>query len=255
MQDFQPRFFYHLYSHKIFFWLFFVTFLLQILFWYKTENVKSKFDIVPPPPSKYLTAAASLGDQEFLFRVLGTRLQNSGDVFAGFTALKNYDYNRLYHWFKALDELNSKSNFIPALASYYYAQTQKTEDTRYIINYLDEHSAKDLDKKWWWLFQAVFIAKNNLKDMDKALELAYKMSQNNAKNAPLWTKEMPAFLHAEMGDSCMAFEVIQKLIQESESGIRVINAEEMNFMRHFIKNRLASLQKQKFDPRRCKKTL
>lgn len=251
MQNFQPRFFYHLYSHKIFFWLFFAMFSLQICFWYKTENVKATFDIVPPPPSKYLVSAASLGDKEFLFRVLGTRLQNSGDVFAGFVSLKKYDYTRLYQWFTTLDTLNSKSNFIPALASYYYSQTPKTEDTKYIINYLDEHSSKDLDNKWWWLFQAIFIAKNNLGDNNKALELAYKMSQNNAKNAPLWTKEMPAFLHAEMGDSCMAFKVIEKLIKESENGKRVIGADEMNFMRHFIKYRLSDLQKQKFDPRKC----
>ncbi len=230
-------------------------FSLQICFWYKTEKVKAKFDIVPPPPSKYLVSAASLGDKEFLFRVLGTRLQNSGDVFAGFSALKNYDYNRLYQWFKTLDTLNSKSNFIPALASYYYSQTQKTQDTKYVIDYLDEHAAKDIDNKWWWLFQATFIAKNSLGDIDRALDLAYKMSKNNSKNAPLWTKEMPAFLHAEMGNSCMAFKVIEKLIKESENGERVIDAEEMNFMRHFITYRLSELQKQKFDPKKCHNNL
>jgi hypothetical protein len=249
------RLFYHIYSHKIFFWLFIVTFVAQIFFWKQTENIKPSFEIIPPVPSQYLVSTLSLGDNEFLFRVLGTRLQNSGDVFAGFVALKNYDYSRLYQWMTMLDGLNPKSNFIPALAAYYYAQTQNKPDTRYIVDYLDQHSSRDIDNKWWWLFQGTYIAKNNLGDMNRALEMAEKLSSNNSPSAPFWTKQMPAFLYEEMGDGCMAFTVIEKLIKESESGERQISAQEMNFMRVFINQRLAKLQKQKFDPRKCKKNL
>jgi len=249
------RLFYHIYSHKIFFWLFVATFVAQIFFWKQTENIKPSFEIIPPVPSKYLVSTLSLGDNEFLFRILGTRLQNSGDVFAGFVALKNYDYSRLYQWMVMLDGLNPKSNFIPALAAYYYSQTQNKPDTRYIVDYLDQHSSRDIDNKWWWLFQGTYIAKNNLGDINRALEMAEKLSSNNSPSAPFWTKQMPAFLYEEMGDGCMAFVVIEKLIKESESGERKISAQEMNFMRVFINQRLAKLQKQKFDPRKCKKNL
>jgi hypothetical protein len=246
-----PRFFYHLYSHKIFFWLFVATFVCQIFFWKQTENIKPNFDLVPPAPNQYLIATLSLGDKEFLFRILAARLQNSGDVFAGFVALKNYDYSRIYDWMKALDTLNDKSNFVPSLASYYYSQTQKTEDARYIVDYLDEHSAKDIDANWWWIFQATFIAKGVLHDLDRALDLSRKLSENNAKNAPLWTKQLPAFIYQEMGDNCMAFAVIENVIKESENGTRQIKPEELNFMRHFIGERLSNLKKQKFDPHQC----
>jgi hypothetical protein len=252
-QDF--RFFFHLYSHKIFFWFFILFFALQVFFWNKTENIKPALELVPPAPSKYLISAASLGDKEFLFRAMATRLQNSGDVFAGFVALKKYDYSRIYQWLTALDGLNNQSNFAPSLAAYIYSQTQTNQDTRYIIDYLDEHSAKDIDKNWWWLFQAIYIAKNNLGDMNRALELAYKLSENNAKNAPLWTKQMPAFIHEEMGDGCMAFSVIQKILNESESGVRQVNPDELNFMRHFIQDRLHKLKEGKFDPKKCHNNL
>jgi len=228
-----------------------VVFTCQIFFWKKTEKLQPTFDIVPPAPNQYLISAASLGDKEFLFRILALRLQNSGDVFAGFVALKNYDYLRVYQWMKALDTLNDRSRLVPSMASYYYSQTQKTEDARYIVDYLDEFASRDIDTQWWWLFQASYIAKINLKDMDRALELAYKLSKNNAVNAPLWTKQLPAFLHANMGDGCMAFGVIEKLIKESESGERQIKPEELNFMRHFINDRLSKLKAQKFDPRKC----
>ncbi|MDX2082473.1 MAG: hypothetical protein SFV53_00580 [Rickettsiales bacterium] len=228
---------------------------MQIFFWHKTEKTKAPFDIVPPAPSQYLISAASLGDKEFLFRILAARLQNSGDVFAGFVALKKYDYSRIYHWLKALDQLNSESNFTPALAAYIYSQTQNHQDTKYIIDYLDEHAAIDIDKNWWWLFQAIYIAKNNLGDINRALDLAYKLSTNNAVNAPLWTKQMPAFIYEEMGDGCMAFSVIQKILNDSENGARKIDATEIDFMRHFIQDRLRKLQEGKFDPRKCPKNL
>lgn len=252
IKDFQPKFFFHLYSHKIFFWLFIAMFLLQILFWKQTEDIKPKFDIVPPAPSKYLVAAASLGDKEFLFRILASRLQNSGDIFAGFVALSKYDYSRIYQWLTVLDTLNSESNFAPSLAAYYYSQTQNRPDTKYIVDYLDEHSSKDVDKNWWWFFQAIFIAKNNLNDMDRALELSYKLSENSAENAPLWTKQMPAFIHEEMGEGCMSFKIIEKILKENEEGSKKIKPKDIDFMRHFIKDRLGKLKDQKFDPTKCK---
>lgn len=249
------KIFYHLNSHRIFFWLFILAFACQIFFWKKTEKIHVAFDIVPPAPSKYFISAASLGDNEFLFRILTMRLQNSGDVFAGFVSLTNYDYSRIYDWMKMLDSLNPKSHFVPALASYYYAQTTKHEDTRYMVNYLEEHSSSDIDANWWWLFQAVFIAKDILGDMNRALELSQKLAKNNAKDAPFWTKQMPAFISEKMGDGCMAFSVIKKLITESENGQKQIKPEEMNFMRHFINERLAHLKNRKFDPRKCSENL
>lgn len=251
----QSTIFYHANSPRFYLWLFIIALACQILFWYKTEKIKSAFELVPAAPNPYLISAISLGDNEFLFRALAMRLQNSGDVFAGFASLKNYDYSHIFDWMKMLDDLNSKSNFVPSLASYYYSQSPKAEDARYLIKYLDEHCEKNIDENWWWLFQAIFIAKKNLADLDLALKLANKLAKNNAKNAPLWTKQMPAFISEEMGDGCMAFGVIEKLIKESESGVRTISVDEMNFMRHFIKERLAKLKNQKFDPRKCLKNL
>ena len=208
---------------------------------------------MPKAPNKYLTSIASFGDKEFLFRILAMRLQNSGDVFAGFVSLKNYDYLRIYNWMTRLDSLNNKSRLVPSLASYYYSQTTKKEDTRFIVKYLDEHSSPNIDANWWWLFQAVFIAKDVLKDFDLALKLSKKLAKNNAKEAPFWTKQMPAFISEQMGQGCASFHVIKKLIDESNSGKRKISAKEMDFMRYFIDNRLKKLKNQKFDPRNARR--
>ncbi len=244
--------FFHLYSHKIFLYLFVATFLCQIIFWSKTEKIKPKFDIVPPVPSSYAIKAMSLGDNEFLFRILALRIQNSGDVFAGFVALKNYDYSLLYQWFALLDSLNEKSNLTPSFASYYFSQTQNKADSRYVFNYLDEHSSKNIDANWWWFFQAIYIATNSLHDNDLALKMANKMALNNDPQAPLWTKQMPAFIYAKQGNNCMAFKIIKTILDENEQGARQITLDEMNFMHYFIKDHLAKLKAQNFDPRNCK---
>ena len=245
------KLFFYIYSHKIFFWLFILVFIFQIFFWKVAEKYRVSYDIVPPAPSKHFIKAASFGDEEFLFRVLALRLQNAGDIFAGFVSLKKYDYSRVYDWMTILDKLNSESRMVPSLASYYYAQSQNPEHTRYVLKYLDEHSSADIDKNWWWLFQATIIAKKDLQDLDQALYFAQKLAKNEAKEAPLWTKQMVAFINEKKGDECMAFKVIKNLMDESESGKRQISVEEMNFMRHFINNRLSKLKKQKFNPNKC----
>lgn len=239
-------------ASRIFFFGFSLLFFVQFSFWLKTEGIKPAIEIVPEVPNKYTVEALSLGDKQFYFRFLAIELQNAGDSFGRFTALKNYDYSKLYRWFTMLDGLDKKSRFVPSLAAYYFTQTQKREDTRYIVQYLDEHSSADIDANWWWLFQATMIAKSTLKDKKLALELAYKMSQNNVKEAPIWTKQMPAFIHAELGEDCSAFAVINQILKENETGVREIKPEELDFMRYFIKNRLDKLKEKRFDPRKCK---
>jgi len=245
------RYFFYQNSHKIFLYLFLVVFSLQIIFWFKTENIKPDYEIIPAAPNQYFLSAASFGDREFLFRTLAFRIQNSGDIFVNFSSLKDYNYEHLYQWLTMLDTLNDKSNSMPSIAAYYFSQTQRKSDSAYIVKYLEEHAMKNLDTSWWWLFQAINIAEEDLHDTDLALKLSYKLSENNASNAPLWTKQMPAFIYAKQGNGCMAFKIIQKILDENNSGARQISVDEMNFMRYFIKDRLKKLKNQNFDPRQC----
>ena len=249
----KAQIFFHTFSYKIFFYLFFATFILQILFWTKTENIKPEYNLLPNIPSPSLIRATSLGDDEFLFRIFATRIQNAGDIFAGFVSLKNYDYAKLYDWLVILDDLSPKSNFTPAMASYYFGQTQKKQDTIHIVKYLEKRADKDLNSNWWWLYQAIYLATNSLEDKDLALRLAHKLSENNATDAPLWSKQMPAFIHAEYGENCAAFQIIQNMIAENNSGSHKFSAQEMDFMRFFINTRLMKLKNDNFNPKNCKK--
>ena len=85
--------------------LFFVALLLQLIFWNYTKNIKPEFEILPKPISPKYAKLISFGDDEFLFRSLSIRIQNAGDVYAGFTPLKFYDYQKLHDWFIFMDNL------------------------------------------------------------------------------------------------------------------------------------------------------
>lgn len=227
-------------------------FSLQILFWYKTENIKPKIGLIPKVPNEYLVKLLSFGDPEFYFRTQAYKIQNAGDSFGRFSPLKNYDYRELYKWFKVLDDLDSKSNYVPSLAAYYYSQTQRKSDTRYIVNYLEEHADKDPDEKWWWYYQAVNISNYILNDKDKALEIAYKLKDVKA-DIPLQARQLSAVMHKARGEDCEAIMLIQEVAEDYEKSAedRKLSDKQLNFMQHFIKRRMDSLKEKNFDISKC----
>lgn len=209
----------------------------QVGLWTQTRDYKPNLAIVPDVPNPLAIKAISLGDEQFYFRTLAFQLQNAGDTFGRFTALKNYNYVKLYHWFLLLDTLDSKSHFVPSLAGYYYSQTQNVPDVKYVIDYLEGHVTRDeynRYNKWWWLSQAVYLANYRLEDKQLALKLAYELAETPRNDIPLWAKQMPAFIHEQLGEDEQALMIIRHIMDNMDD----IAPGELNFMRYFVKDRL-----------------
>lgn len=214
--------------------------LLQLGFWYKTRDIQPDMGIVPEVPGRETLHALAFGDNEFYFRVTAFTLQNAGDSFGRFTSLRYYDFNKLYHWFTLMDELDSRSNMIPSMATYYYAQTQNTPDVRYVVDYLYEHSVKDVEHKWWWLLQSIYLASHKLNDLDLALKVA-KPLQND--KVPVWAREMTAVVHEKRGEMEDALGIMEAIRDNVEN----IPQADLNYMTYFVKERLGKLEEsQKF---------
>lgn len=229
-------------------------FIFQVIFWYKTEGIKPNLGIVPEVPTLSTVKAFSFGDEEFYFRYKGFRIQNTGDTFGRFSPLKDYDYNKLSQWFYLLDSLDSKSNYIPSLAAYYYSLTQNHQDVIYIINFLNDHADKDPEKKWWWYYQALYLANSVYKDKDLAIKMAEKLKKYSPNSAPLWTKQMLAVLLSDKGEKCESIRVISGILEEYEKSDKdkSISDNEINFMKFFIQQRMEELKKDKnFNPEDC----
>lgn len=206
----------------------------QLLFWNETRNILPDMAIVPDVPAKDTVKALSLGDEQFYFRILALDIQNAGDTYGRFTPLKNYDYDKLSKWFYLLDTLDARSDYIPSLATYYYSQTQNTPDVRYIVDYLYAHSIHDVQHKWWWLLQAMYLANHKLEDKDLALKVGEPLI--DAQGIPLWVRQFPAFIHEQKGEPEQALYVMQHVLESA--GKKTLTREEFNFMKYFIEERL-----------------
>ncbi len=208
---------------------------LQFGFWEMTQQNLPDMGIVPDVPGTIAVKALSFGDEEFYFRILALDIQNAGDSFGRFTELYKYDYKKLYAWFTLLDTLDNESNYVPFLASYYFSQTQHVSDVRYVIDYLYDHSASRPEKKYWWLAQAAYLAEHKLRDNDLALKMAAPLE--HADSAPLWIRQLPAFVHEKRGEMDDALRIIQHIQNNTQD----IPPGELRFMTYFVKDRLHKL--------------
>lgn len=217
--------------------LFVILLGLQGGFWYQTHRIIPDMTIVPNVPGKEAVKAISLGDEQAFFRLLALQLQNFGDTFGRFTALHKYDFDKLSRWFRLLDSLDNTSNYIPSMATYYFSQTQNKKDVRYIVDYLVDHSKGRVETKWWWVVQAVYLSMHKLEDNDLALDVVKPLEQ--AKDVPIWVKQLPAFVFEKRGEMDSALQIIDGILKNSDQ----LSEGELNFMRYFAEERLHKLDK------------
>lgn len=209
--------------------------LLQLTFWWQTHDIRPEMEIVPAVPGEQTVHALSFGDEEVFFRLYALGIQNSGDTFGRFTALYKYDFKKLYQWFVLLDTLNNQSSYLPAMASYYFSQTQNPRDVNYIVDYLAHYAEGRVKEKWWWVVQAVYLSQHKLKDLDRAQQLANWLK--DVHGIPIWAQQMPAFIHEQRGEFGDAAKIIESILQHPDE----YSEGELNFMRYFVDERLGRL--------------
>jgi len=209
--------------------------VLQLVFWQQTKDIKPDLSVVPEVPGRTAVHALAFGDNQFFFRVLAFQLQNAGDTYGRFTALRYYDFNKLYLWFNLLDSLDPHSNMIPALATYYFSQTQNTADVRYIVDYLYAHATRDVPHKWWWLLQSIYLAMHKLNDMDLALKVSQPMVN---PEVPAFAQQMAAVVHEKRGEMEDALHVME-IIKDNAKDIKDAD---LKYMTYFVEERLKKLE-------------
>lgn len=220
------------------YWLLVALVAVNICFWVQTRNIRPELGVVPPVPSKEELAILQMGDPQFYFRALALQMQNAGDTYGRFTALRQYDMGKVYHWSTLLDTLDPHSDMMPAMAAYYFSQTQEVKDTRPLVDYLYEHATRDVPHKWWWLLQAIYIAQYKLEDMDLAMKVAKPLYN---KEVPIWAQQMVAVVHEKRGEMNDALSIMEGIKDNADS----IPDRDLRYMVYFVKERLKRLDKLK----------
>lgn len=216
---------------------------LQGAFWWHSRDIRPEMSIVPEVPGEATVRALSFGDEEAFFRLYALGLQNSGDTFGRFTALYKYDFKKLTAWFYLLGKFNNESNYLPAMATYYFSQTQNPSDVNYIIDYLDDYTKDRVKEKWWWVVQGVYLAEHKTGDLERAGQFAERL--RGVQDIPIWAQQMPAFIHEKRGEFGEALVIIEEIAKHPEN----YTQGELNFMKYFVDERLGRLDavKAEFD--------
>ncbi|MGB1077470.1 MAG: hypothetical protein ACPG05_04110 [Bdellovibrionales bacterium] len=224
---------------------FFSVLVAQLLFSFSVRPLRQFFEAVPPVPTEASASVKYLGDDELAYRSYGMMIQNFGTTGGHNVALKDYNFERLARWFFLEHSLDSRSDFIPFLASYYFGASQDPSKLYPVLDYLEVAGNSSKDEKWRWMGQAVYLARFRMNDNDKALELAYKLSDLYVTGMPAWTKQMPAFVQLNMGEKDAANAFMREiLISDSER----MHPNEVNFMVDYICNRTLDASQSKKDP-------
>ncbi len=187
--------------------------VLNILFWLSVRDVKSRWSNVPPPPNIKYASIYGLGDASFAYRLNGIMMQNLGDTGGRVTPLKDYNYETLGRWFYLQDSLDPVSNFTPYLAAYYFSNVQKPEMLPPLLDYLSDIGNRPYGEKWRWLAQGVFLARYQLKDLDRALEMANALANTKNDNVPVWVHQMPAFVLSARGEKEAAYAILLEILK------------------------------------------
>ncbi len=210
--------------------------ILQGCFWWKSHGRLPDLGVVPDLVSEEELQLLAFGDDEWLFRIMAFRINNTGDTFGRFTSLREYNMETLYHWFTQLDTLNNTSNHLVSMAAYYFSQTQDTPEVIHMVNYLYKHSHTRPEEKWWWLTQAAYLAMHKLEDNELALKVAAPLE--GVTGIPYWAQQMPAFVYEKRGEMENAYIIMKNILEQDTE----LTQGELNYIRYFMDERLERLK-------------
>lgn len=223
----------------------FALIILHIASWYSVRDVKARWNNVPPVPSRAGAGLGSLGDLQLAYRAYGLMLQNLGSTGGRTEPLKNYDYERLKDWFLLTWLLDNRSNYVPYLAAYYFGAVPVPQKLSPLVEYLEVVGLEPRDEKWRWMAQAVYLARYEMKDMDRALSLANKLAANPDPTMPIWARQMPAFVQSARGDKQAAYEIMLNILKTEGDKMPI---QEVNFMIDYICRRVLEQAEAKANP-------
>ena len=211
--------------------VFFLFLTANILFWGHARPLRLEWNNVPPVPNRLSALWTGLGDQQLAYRLYGLFMQNMGDTGGRSVSIKQFDYKELKKWFLLQYSLDTRSDFSPFLAGYFFGNNSNPEQLTHIVDYLEVAAGDEDGKQWRFLAQAAFLARFKMKDLDRALQIADKLVKMDNPEMPPWTRQMPAIVLSAKGEKEAAFEFMLSLLQTERENL---HPNEVNAMVDFI---------------------
>jgi hypothetical protein len=132
-----------------------------------------------------------MGSEHLFSYLLAIRLQLHDNQAGKHIRYRKIDYNTLVNWLDQIHRLNMQSEYPMMLASRVYSQTRDKERLRIILAYIDRGFMTNPQLNWRHQAEATVIAKHQLGDLELALQMAQKLSdQPESVTMPRWARDM-----------------------------------------------------------------
>jgi hypothetical protein len=188
-----------------------------IIFSHYTYTMRNTWPGLDPAPSHSAALFYGFGDEQLSYRNIGLTLQNAGDTGGRVTNFKAYDYSVIEQWLWLADSFDSKANYVPSLAAYYFGAVKDKDKLQHLIGYLSHSGEVVTGEHWRWLGHAIYLARFELKDQKLALKLANKLAAMTGPDLPMWTKVMPAYVEKNMGQKKDARDLLLLILADPKT--------------------------------------
>jgi len=235
----------HTFLLFVLFALFALSLGLNAALWRSVRPVMIQWSNVPPVPTAAGALWSALGDKQLAFRGYGLMIQNMGDTGGLVTPLVDYDYERLGKWFRLVHEFDPNSDFLPFLAGYFFGGVKDPEKLAPIVDYLEIAAGNGEGQKWRFLGQAAFLARFKMKDLDRALELAHKLSSFENPDMATWARQMPVFIMTAQGEKKAAYALMVSILKTDAENL---HPNEVNATLDYLCTRILDEQEASVDP-------
>lgn len=172
---------------------------------------------LPQPPSRQLLRLAALGEPIAAAKLAMLYIQ-AFDYRAGSRVpYRKLDYDVLIGWLERILDLDPAGQYPLWSAARLYAEVPDPVRQRKMLDFIYREYLADPNRRWPWLAHATVIAKHQLKDLPLARRYAAALQQHTTDpDAPLWVKQMEAFILADMGELELARIMIGGLIASGQ---------------------------------------
>lgn len=173
---------------------------------------------LPEPPGEVMLTAMSVGDKVTFSKVLTLWLQAFDNQQGQSVSFHDLDYDKVVGWLRSILYLDRNTHYPMLNATYVYSFVQDPVKVRKMVEFVREEFANDPEAYWHWMASATSIAKNEVDDLELALEMAGELhgATEGIEGVPSWARQMKAFLYQDLNRFDEAVTFLENLVEGGE---------------------------------------
>jgi len=206
-----------------------IIFSIQVFLHHQAQSKQFvSYQPLSKPFSSQVYKDLSMGSEKLLSFLLAIRLQLHDNQAGRHVRYRNIDYSLLVDWLNQISQINPDSEYTMLLASRVFSQIYDKSRLRILLEYIDETFSINPQLHWRRQAEATVIAKHQLDDLEFALAMAERLS-NQPENIkiPRWARDLHFLLLGDLNEFESAILIIRALLEDGS----ITNNDEVRFLK------------------------